>query len=137
YLTAGYQPLNSAFAHDLTEPEKKYFIMDGRQVYNFATREVPNSILRALNKAKWTAAQVDWWLLHQANGRINREIAKHLKQSSDRFLLNVDAYGNTSAASIPILLDECVRSQTIKRGQKIVLSGFGGGLTVGSIALVY
>ena len=80
---------------------------------------------------------MQWFLLHQANGRIISAIAKHLNIPEEKFLENIAKYGNTSAASVPILLDEAVNSGIIKRNQKLILSGFGGGLTVASIALSF
>ncbi|NVY96682.1 ketoacyl-ACP synthase III [Lactobacillus sp. DCY120] len=136
YLTAGYQPVQNIFMS--SKPAgNPYFAMDGRRVYYFATHEVPNSVQRALKKAPLTGEQVDWWLLHQANGRIVEAIANHLHQPQERFLTNVASYGNTSAASIPILLAETVAQEKLQRGQRVVLSGFGGGLTVGSVVLTY
>ena len=70
--------------------------------------------------------------MHQANARIIQSIAKRLKQPLDKFGLNIADYGNTSAASVPLLLDELNKKGQLKRGQIIVLSGFGGGLTVGT-----
>ena len=136
-LTAGYQPLCSPYSSDSNSEHKKYFEMDGRAVYNFATHEVPNSIRRVLVKANWEKEDVQWLLLHQANGRIISAIAKHLNIPEEKFLENIAKYGNTSAASVPILLDEAVNSGIIKRNQKLILSGFGGGLTVASIALSF
>ena len=136
-LTAGYQPLCSPYSSDSNSEHKKYFEMDGRAVYNFATHEVPNSIRRVLVKANWEKEDVQWFLLHQANGRIISAIAKHLNIPEEKFLENIAKYGNTSAASVPILLDEAVNSGIIKRNQKLILSGFGGGLTVASIALSF
>lgn len=136
-LTAGYQPAISAFSQDETPAHQKYFEMDGRAVYRFATHEVPNSITRALAKAHWQKDDVEWFLLHQANGRILSAIAQHMTLNEKKFLQNVAKYGNTSAASVPILLDEAVESGKIKAGQKLILSGFGGGLTVASLALVF
>ena len=136
-LTAGYQPLDQTFGHDETDSHKHYFEMAGRKVYNFATRQVPVSIQKVADRANWSIAEVSYFLLHQANLRILTVIAHRLKQSKDKFLSNIAKYGNTSAASIPILLDETVSAGRLERGQKIILSGFGGGLTIGSIALVY
>ncbi|GAX01170.1 beta-ketoacyl-ACP synthase III [Secundilactobacillus silagei] len=136
-LTAGYQPVNSVFATDTTAAHQKYFEMDGRAVYKFATHEVPASIERALQKAGPLVQGIDYFILHQANQRIIDQIAKRLNQPSDKFLSNVAAYGNTSAASVPILLAEAIQAGVIKRGQTIVLSGFGGGLTVGTQVIKY
>ncbi|UQS84230.1 beta-ketoacyl-ACP synthase III [Bombilactobacillus thymidiniphilus] len=136
-LTAGYQPMNSLFNNDSVDSHAHYFEMDGRAVYRFATHEVPSSIMRTLQQAKWEPGEVDWFVLHQANLRIIKSIARHLQQPETKFLTNVAHFGNTSAASVPILLDEAVNNQQIDRGQKLILSGFGGGLTAGSIALIY
>lgn len=136
-LTAGYQPLNSAFNKDQIDKHKKYFEMDGGTVYRFAIREVPNSIIRTVAKADWKIDRIHWFILHQANSRIIESIANHLGQDKFKFMSNVENYGNTSAASIPILLDEMVKAKQIKRGQRLILSGYGGGLTVGSAAIVY
>ena len=79
--------------------------------------------------------EVDWFLLHQANERIISAVAKRLKVSEEKFPMNLDHCGNTSAASIPILLDEVNKTGLLKRGQTIVLSGFGAGLTWGAALL--
>ncbi|MTV81067.1 beta-ketoacyl-ACP synthase III [Secundilactobacillus folii] len=136
-LTAGYQPVNSVFNTDATDSHQQYFEMDGRAVYRFATHSVPESIERALNKAGLLVNDVDYFILHQANQRIIDQIAKRLDQPINKFLSNVAEYGNTSAASVAMLLDQELASGTIKRGQTIVLSGFGGGLTVGTQIIRY
>ena len=81
------------------------------------------------------AEEIDWFLLHQANARINQSIAKKLKISIDKVPMNVDKCGNTSAASVPILLDEVNRKGMLKSGDKVVLAGFGSGLTWGTTVL--
>ena len=113
------------------------FAMDGHAVYNFATREVPASLRRACHQAGITVDKVDHFILHQANERIIKVIAKRLQLPRERFAVNISEYGNTSAASEPILLDELVKQKQIKRGQIIALSGFGGGLTVGTQIIRY
>lgn len=108
------------------------FEMDGRSVYKFATTEVPRSIKRVCTQNNITLDQVDYFILHQANIRIIKSIAKKLDQPLSKFPSNVDHYGNTSAASIPLLLSEMEEKRELHHGQTIVLSGFGGGLTIGS-----
>lgn len=76
-----------------------------------------------------------FFVLHQANVRILELIAKRLKVDIDKFPMNLDRYGNTSSASIPILLDELNRNHLLDRGDKIILSGFGGGLTWGAMLI--
>ncbi|KRN33258.1 beta-ketoacyl-ACP synthase III [Weissella halotolerans] len=132
-LTAGQLGSQSAF----TEPTatELSFSMNGRQVYNFATRQVPDAIQSALKRSGLTLQDVDVFLLHQANARIIQSIAKHLKQPLEKFPINVGDYGNTSAASIGILYSELAKQDVLHPGQTIVLAGFGGGLTAGALVV--
>lgn len=114
------------------ESSKNKIRMNGQEVFKFAVKTVPDSILEALKKADCKVEEVDLFLLHQANIRIIQSVSKRLKVDMERFPCNLDRYGNTSAASIPILLDEINKEGRLKPGDKIVLSGFGGGLTFGS-----
>lgn len=134
FLTAGQQRNANYFAGELNAADP-YFKMNGREVYNFATREVPAVLNEALAKASLTPDEIDYYLLHQANGRIVSSIAKRFGQPIEKFPTNMAFYGNTSAASIGILLDELRESGTIKPGQTIAIAGFGGGLTVGALII--
>lgn len=111
--------------------------MDGRGVFELVSREVPKNISETLEKAQMSADEVDLYVLHQANVRLIEQVAKKLKQPIDKFPTNLERVGNTSAASVPILLDELVQNQsiTIGSGQKLLLSGFGGGLSWGSMII--
>lgn len=136
HLTAGQVGVKSPFA----APETSYspfFKMNGHRVYGFAVKNVPESINRALEKANLTVDDIDCFVLHQANERIIEKIADTLGASMNQFPVNINEYGNTSAASEPILLAELVAKQRIKRGDVIALSGFGGGLTVGTMIIKY
>lgn len=115
--------------------ELDYVQMDGKEVYTFAVSTVPKSILSVLEKANMEPEQVDYFLLHQANVRILDSVAKRLKMPKEKFPISLDHCGNISAGSIPILLDEVNKKGLLKRGQKIILSGFGGGLTWGTTLL--
>lgn len=128
-LTAGFVPNHSRFFKGETS-ETLYLKMNGRGIYDFALRDVTAN-LKAISENQ----SVDYFLLHQANQRIIEKIAKKIAEPYEKFLINLDRYGNTSAASIPILLDEAVNQQTITlTGQQtIVLTGYGGGLTWGSL----
>ncbi len=134
FLTAGQQRNANYFAGELKAADP-YFKMNGREVYNFATREVPAVLNEALAKASLTPDEIDYYLLHQANGRIVSSIAKRFVQPIEKFPTNMALYGNTSAASIGILLDELREAGTIKPGQTIAIAGFGGGLTVGALII--
>ncbi|MBN1286946.1 MAG: ketoacyl-ACP synthase III [Anaerolineae bacterium] len=109
--------------------------MDGRGVFRFATRIIGAAVTQALEKAGVDLDEVALIVPHQANQRIIEAAAKQLKVSSERFFSNLASYGNTSAASIPIALCEAVEQGRIRPADKIVLVGFGGGLTWGAAAL--
>ncbi len=134
-LTAGQTVVTQKAPHPLTRltPLK----MDGRAVYKFATHEVPASINRALAQAQVPVTAVDHFILHQANARIIRQVAKRLGQPLVKFPQNIDHVGNTAAASEPLLLDEIITKGQLKHGETIVLSGFGAGLTAATIILKY
>lgn len=103
--------------------------MDGQGVFRFALETVPRAARELLDRAGLEAGQVDWFLPHQANHRIVDGIARRLHVPLERFYENMDRYGNTSAASIPIALDEMARQGLLKEGQWIMCLGFGAGLT--------
>ena len=109
--------------------------MNGKKVYSFATREVPRVLEESLEAASLTIDDIDWLLLHQANIRIMETVADRLGIPMDKVLTNLSEYGNTSAASIPIALDEAVRSGKVKKGDVIACAGFGAGLSWGSAIL--
>lgn len=106
--------------------------MNGKEVFRFAVRCVPQAIESALQKAGLTVSDIDWLLLHQANQRIIDAVAARLEFPQERVISNLANYGNTSAASIPLALDEAVRSGKVKPGHTIATAGFGAGLTWGS-----
>lgn len=115
----------------------EYLAMNGQEVFKFAVKKVPECIRQVLEDTGTDPGQVDWYILHQANSRIIRSVAKRLEVPEERFPMNMDRYGNTSAASIPILLDEMNREGMLARGQTLVLSGFGAGLTWGAAKLIW
>ncbi len=115
------------------EKRDNYLKMNGREIFKFAVRVFPETVEDVLNQSGITADDVDLFIPHQANIRIIESISKRFKQPMDKFYVNLDKYGNTSAATIPIALDEAVKEGRIKKGDKIVATGFGGGLTYGSI----
>lgn len=116
-------------------PKDTYIGMDGRAVFQFAVKNVPQIIQEVLEKASLDLEDIDWFVLHQANKRIVESVAKRLKTDIGKFPMDLQEYGNTSSASIPILLDEMNRDGRLKRGQKIVLAGFGAGLSWGASIL--
>ncbi|XXG77837.1 hypothetical protein AAC387_Pa08g1910 [Persea americana] len=106
--------------------------MNGQEVFRFAVRCVPQSIEASLEKAGLTSSSIDWLLLHQANQRILDAVATRLRIPSDHVISNLANYGNTSAASIPLALDEAVRGGKVQAGNIVATAGFGAGLTWGS-----
>ena len=121
-----------------THQKGEYFPikMEGREVYKFAVKEVPIILGKLLDKFQIHSESIDWLLLHQANQRILDAVAARFLIPSTKVLSNLEHYGNTSAATIPLMLDEAVRDQRIKSGDLIACSGFGAGLSWGA-ALFY
>ena len=109
--------------------------MDGQAVFRFAVKTVPECIGELLDKAQADKSQLKYYILHQANSRIIQSVAKRLGEPDEKFPMNLEEYGNTSAASIPILLDEMNRAGKLQRGDLLVMSGFGAGLTWGGVLL--
>ena len=106
--------------------------MNGQEVYKFAVREVPLIIENLFQKTNFNSEKIDWLLLHQANQRILDSVGERLNVSSEKILSNLSNYGNTSAATIPLMLDEALRNKKIKQNDIIATSGFGAGLSWGA-----
>ena len=132
-LTYGQTGLTSPFS--VQENPDAFLRMDGRAVFDFAIRDVAKSIKNTIEESPLSAEELDYLLLHQANIRILDKMARKIGVDRDKLPANMTKYGNTSAASIPILLSECVEEGLIRLdgSQKILLSGFGGGLTWGTL----
>lgn len=111
--------------------------MDGQAVFKFAVRALADVAHECCEAAGVSSSEIDWLVPHQANIRIIESTGKKLGLSSDKIIVTVDLHGNTSAASIPLALDVAVRSGRIKRGQKILLEGVGGGFTWGAVLLEF
>ncbi|MGT2785433.1 beta-ketoacyl-ACP synthase III [Streptococcus merionis] len=134
-LKSSYQGLASPFS---VEQESHLSLeMDGRAVFDFAIRDVVASLKEVLGRSDLAPDEVDYFLLHQANNRMLDKMARKLSVDRKKLPANMMRYGNTSAASIPILLSECIEEGTITigSGQRLVLAGFGGGLTWGVLLL--
>ncbi len=108
--------------------------MDGRAVFKWAVRLVERSARRVCDGGGFTPGDVRWWMLHQANARILDAAVEGLEIDHERVLMHLDRYGNTSAGTVPILLDEAVRGGRVSRGDLLMMIGFGAGLTWGTIA---
>lgn len=119
------------------ESEKDYVRMDGQAVFKFAVRKVPEVIEEVLERNQVKKEEIRYYVLHQANLRIIEQVAKRLKEPMEKFPVNLQEYGNTSSASIPILLHELNRDGKLKSGDQILMAGFGGGLTWGAVILTW
>ena len=117
------------------KPELGFMKMDGKEVFKFAVRKVPEIVAQILEDAQMDPEEIKYFVLHQANFRILEAATRRLKVPMDRIPVNIDRYGNTSAASVPILLDELKRDGKLERGDKLVLAGFGSGMTWGATLL--
>lgn len=103
--------------------------MNGREVFKFAISIIPKVVNKLLENSGEDISNIKYIIPHQANLRIIEDAAKKLNINKDKFYINLESYGNTSAASVPIALSEAVKKGLINKGDKIILVGFGGGLT--------
>jgi 3-oxoacyl-[acyl-carrier-protein] synthase-3 len=126
-------PANESTVHD----GKHYIKMDGNEVFRFATRVMASATQEVLDCAGLTTHDINWIIPHQANIRIIQAAARGLKLPMDRFVVNLEKYGNTSTASIPMAMVEAIEKGQIKIGDKLVMVGFGAGLTWGALATTW
>ena len=126
---------DSGSAQALTLGKENAVHMNGREIFSFAVRKVPESVKEVLEESETAKEQVKYFILHQANARMIESIAKRLDVPVEKFPMNLETHGNTSAASIPVLLDELNRQNRLIPGDVLILSGFGGGLSWGSALL--
>lgn len=116
-------------------PELGFMTMDGQEVFRFAVKRVPESIESLMKRNQTAKEDIRYYILHQANERIVEAVARRLKEPMDKFPMIIEKYGNTSTASIPLLLDDMVNKGMLEAGDKIILSGFGAGMTWGAVLL--
>lgn len=133
-LTSGEFPTANVFNGKVQGLPSPMF-MDGREIFKFATKKIPVNIEELLSAADMKKEEITYVVLHQANERIIQAVAKKLDMPLEKFYRNMFYYGNTSSASIPIALAEMEEKHLLKKGDNVVLAGFGGGLTWGSMAV--
>ncbi|MDU4882301.1 beta-ketoacyl-ACP synthase III [uncultured Clostridium sp.] len=133
-LTANQFPIKTPFA-DTSLKRDEYIQMDGREVFKFAISIIPKVVKKLLENSGEDISNIKYIIPHQANIRIIDDAAKKLNISKDKFYVNLESYGNTSAASIPIAFSEAVNKGLLNKGDKIILVAFGGGLTWSGILL--
>jgi len=122
-------------SYDTVSQRLHYIKMNGREVFKFAVKIMGEAALEAIEKAGLTPSDIDLFIPHQANIRIIESAAERLKLSMDRVFINLDKYGNTSSASVGIALHEALLSGRIREGNRVVMVGFGAGLTWGACVL--
>jgi 3-oxoacyl-[acyl-carrier-protein] synthase-3 len=123
------------FCEQTLNDRSQFIQMNGREVFRHAVRSMAEAAARALDAAKLTGADIDLMIPHQANMRIIEATAKHAAIPMSKVYVNVDRYGNTSAASVPIALDEAIETGRIKEGSTVLLVAFGAGFTWGSMVV--
>ncbi len=129
--------LSNPFVKNQGEPSNPWMYMNGQEVFKFAVRKVPECIEELLAKTETSKEDIDYFVLHQANIRIIESVSKRLGVDMDKFPSNLASCGNTSAATIPILLDEMNKEGKLHKGDRLVMSGFGGGLSWGAAYLIW
>jgi 3-oxoacyl-[acyl-carrier-protein] synthase-3 len=115
--------------HETIEAGLQFLRMDGKQVFRFATRILGKALRQAIEQAGLTTDDIDLFIPHQANQRIIESAARHVGLPASKVFLNIDRYGNTSAASIPIALTEAIEQRRARPGDTLAFVAFGAGLT--------
>lgn len=123
------------FSQEVLDARSQYITMNGREVFKHAVRSMSDACAHALDGAKLTGNDIDLMIPHQANVRIIEATAKYANIPMEKVYVNVDRYGNTSAASVPIALDEAIETGRIKEGSTVLLVAFGAGFTWGAMAV--
>ena len=118
-----------------TKPELGFMTMDGQEVFKFAVKRVPESIEALMKRNGIAKEDVKYYVLHQANERIVESVARRLKEPMEKFPMTISRYGNTSTASIPLLLDDMLKRGMLEDGDRMILSGFGAGMTWGAVLM--
>lgn len=117
--------------------EENYLVMDGGEIFKFSVSTVPGSVKKVLSESGIPAEKIKYYVLHQANSRILEAVSKRMKEDISKFPMSMDKYGNTSSATVPIMLDEINKAGKLNAGDHLVLSGFGGGLTWATVVLTW
>jgi len=130
--------ISSNPASDRTVAGREHFIrMQGKKLFPFAVRNMKRATQLCAEAAGWSPAEIDLFIPHQANLRIIDAVREQLELPEDRVYVNIERFGNTSSASIPIALDECVRAGKLKPGDKLAMAAFGGGATWGASTMTW
>jgi 3-oxoacyl-[acyl-carrier-protein] synthase-3 len=122
---------------DTVEAHEHFIRMQGKKLYPFAVRSMEESTRRCAERAGWSPDEIDLFIPHQANRRIIDAVGERLGLAPGKVYVNIERYGNTSSASIPIALDECVRAGRLKPGDRLAMAAFGGGATWGGSVVTW
>ncbi|MCI8998278.1 MAG: ketoacyl-ACP synthase III [Muribaculaceae bacterium] len=122
-------------SHETIDAQQHYVIQDGRNVYKNAVTDMLESSLEVMKRNNLTIEDVDWFIPHQANLRIIEAVGSRLGIDNEKVLVNIEKYGNTSAASIPLCLDEY--KNRLKKGDRVILTAFGAGFTWGALYIIW
>ena len=122
---------------EVLEKEQHHLKMQGRDIFKCAVRNMTKSCQQVLKQANLSIQDIDWFIPHQANLRIIEAVVKQLSFPLEKVIVNIEKTGNTSAGSIPIALDEAILKNQIQRGQMVLMTTFGAGLTYGSLLMKY
>ncbi|MEA1939303.1 MAG: beta-ketoacyl-ACP synthase III [Candidatus Caldatribacteriota bacterium] len=134
FLTIPAVPLKNPFlSHQDNNGRYSIISMNGKEIFKFATRIMIKSISHVLNESNLSMDNIDYIIPHQANIRIIDYVSQKLKVEREKFIINLDRFGNTSAASVPLAMNEAYRKNIFNQGDKIIMVAFGGGLTWGAV----
>lgn len=136
-IEVGGAPIREIFTGKPLREKHPYISMNGKEVFKFASFAIIDAIENVLDKGHLSIDDIDLIIPHQANKRIIEYASKKMKQPIEKFYMNMDKFGNTSSASVAIALDEAMEKKIIKKGQKVILTGFGGGLTAGAVLVEF
>jgi 3-oxoacyl-[acyl-carrier-protein] synthase-3 len=123
--------------HDVLEKNEQWMTMNGQQIFKAAVTTMAAHAEKVVKDADMRMEDIDWFIPHQANLRIIEAVGNRFNIPLEKVIINVDKYANTSSASVPVALDEAIRSGKIRRGDNVLLAAFGAGLTAGAICLKY
>jgi 3-oxoacyl-[acyl-carrier-protein] synthase-3 len=124
-------------SHETVDKNLHTIYMEGNKIFKLAIKSMYNMCMTVLKRNNLDVQSIDWLLTHQANLRIIDALGQKLKIDPKKVIINIEKYGNTSSATIPIALDEAIRSNKVRRGDLVLMASFGAGLTFGSLLIRY
>lgn len=120
-------------SHETVDNREHFVQMKGNEVFKFVNRVLPSFLDEVCEKANLTPEDIDWWIFHQANMRIIEGVLKRTKQPQEKAIINLDKYGNTSAASVFLAFHDALKDGRIKKGDTVLMTSFGAGMTYGAV----